>query len=313
MTMRTLGATPRRLPPSVHELSGLDGIERPTNGIQGDRLDSDGSHVMTNVNLVPRPITIVANERLWGDLTADQRRILRTAAAHVIAKKAAQERSTELEAAANVCRRGHATFDSATAADLRRLRAAVEPVYRDLERDPGTAAAIHAIEQLKRDTAAPPSVLKPCKRGATERVATGPTKLDGAWTMDTDRNAAAPDYRPENWGHWVFVFDRGRFAITQENKPSCTWGYGKFTVDGNRTRWTFTDGGGIAPTDAFNRPGERFFYDFSVYRDTAQLSPVAGRVSPNNFRDKPWRRLSDEPTRRFFSKRCLPPGDALPN
>ena len=35
--------------------------------------------------------------------------------------------------------------------------------------------------------------------------------------MDSKRSAAAPEYLDENWGHWIFVFDRGRFAITQEN------------------------------------------------------------------------------------------------
>ena len=58
--------------------------------------------------------------------------------------------------------------------------------------------------------------------------------------MDTGRSAAAPEYLDENWGHWIFVFDRGRFAITQENRTSCTWGYGTFSVDGDKTTWRFT-------------------------------------------------------------------------
>ena len=129
--------------------------------------------------------------------------------------------------------------------------------------------------------------------------------------MDTDRSASAPEYFPENWGHWIFVFDRGQFAFTQENKPSCTWGYGKFSVDGNRTSWTFTDGGGIAPSDAYNRPGEFFKFDLSEYRDTLTLTPVQGEISPGDFCDKPWRRVSETPSRRHFSKRCPPPADAL--
>ena len=95
--------------------------------------------------------------------------------------------------------------------------------------------------------------------------------------MDTDRSAAVPDYFDENWGHWVFVFDRGRFAITQENKTSCTWGYGTYAVNGARMAWTFQDGGGIAPNDATNRPGEYFVFDFSAYRDTLTLTPVRAR------------------------------------
>ena len=159
--------------------------------------------------------------------------------------------------------------------------------------------------------AAPPTVVPDCRVSQTPQGG-ATTKLDGAWSMETDRSAAAPENFPENWGHWVFVFDRGRFAITQENKPSCTWGYGKFTVHGNQTSWTFTDGGGIAPSGATNKPGELFFFDISVYRDTLKLTPVKGQISPKNFRDKPWRRLSETPTRRYFSKRCPPPAAALP-
>ena len=85
-----------------------------------------------------------------------------------------------------------------------------------------------------------------------------------------------PDYLDENWGHWVFVFDHGRFAITQENETSCTWGYGSYAVNGSRTAWTFKDGGGIAPNTATNRPGEYFVFDVSTYRDTLTLTPVRG-------------------------------------
>jgi TRAP-type transport system periplasmic protein len=104
---------------------------------------------------------------------------------------------------------------------------------------------------------------------------------------------------------------RGRFAITQENPDACTWQYGTFDVDGNRMSWTFTDGGGIAPNYAYNKPGEFFVFDFSAYRDTLTVTPVKGEISPLNFRAKPWRRVSDTPSRRYFSKRCPPPAAAL--
>jgi TRAP-type C4-dicarboxylate transport system substrate-binding protein len=310
-TMRTLGATPRRLPATEQWLPGLDGIERQTSGIEGDKLDKEGSHLMTNVNLWPRAIVLFANERAYGTLTAEQRRILRTAAADAVPKKLATERDREGEAADNLCRKGNVTFDSATPAELRSLRHTVEPVYRDLARDPGTRVAISAITRLKHQVDERPTEVHGCQVEQEAPASAGRTKLDGVWTMDTDRSASVPEYFPENWGHWIFVFDRGRFAITQENKPSCTWGYGKFKVHGNRTTWTFTDGGGIAPSGAENKPGELFVYDVSTYRDTLELSPVEGQISPRNFRDKPWRRLSNAPTRRYFSKRCPPPATAL--
>ena len=42
-----------------------------------------------------------------------------------------------------------------------------------------------------------------------------------------------------------------------------------------------------------------------------KLTTVKGAISPRNFRDKPWRRVSDTPSRRYLSKRCPPPADAL--
>jgi len=310
-TMRVLGATPRRLPATEHWLAGLDGIERQTHGIEGDKLDKKGSHLMTNVNLWPRALALYAGERAYNALTAGQRRILRTAAANLVPRQLATERETEGEAADNLCRKGNVTFDSATPGELRSLRHAVEPVYRDLEGDPGTRAAIATITRLKHQVDERPTEVPGCQVARDPTASDGRTKLDGVWTMDTDRSASAPEYFPENWGHWIFVFDRERFAITQENKPSCTWGYGKFSVDGNRTSWTFTDGGGIAPSDAYNRPGEFFKFDLSEYRDTLTLTPVQGEISPRNFRDKPWRRVSETPSRRYLSKRCPPPADAL--
>ena len=135
--------------------------------------------------------------------------------------------------------------------------------------------------------------------------------MDGVWRMDTVRASATPDYLDENWGHWIFVFDRGRFADTQENAKACTWGYGTFTVTGHRTTWHFLDGGGIAPNSAQNKPGEEFTFGLSVFHDTLTLTPVKGANSPGNFRAEAWRRVSSTPSRSRFSRRCPPPPTAL--
>jgi hypothetical protein len=134
--------------------------------------------------------------------------------------------------------------------------------------------------------------------------------MDGTWVMDTVRRDAGPDFLAENWGHWIFVFDRGRFADTQENAQACTWGYGTYTVGGDHLRLLFAGGGGIAPADAANKPGEAFAFSVSAYRGTLTLRPVKGAISPRNFRVHPWQRLG-EPTRSRFSRRCPPPAQAL--
>ena len=184
-------------------------------------------------------------------------------------------------------------------------------MYRQLRRDPATAAAIESIKRLKYELAEPPAELPKCKP-EPDAPSSVKTVIDGVWKMDTDRRAAGAEGLDENWGRWIYVFDRGRFAITQENPEACTWGYGTFAVDNDQTSWSFTDGGGIAPNGAENKPGEFFVFGFSAYRDTLTVTPVDGEISPLNFRAEPWRRLSGTPSRRHFSKRCPPPAAALP-
>jgi TRAP-type C4-dicarboxylate transport system substrate-binding protein len=312
-TMRAFGARPQRLQADLtdSDLEGLGGIEAQVSLVESARLDRTGSHLMTNVDLWPRPLVVFAGGPVYSRLTTDQRQILRAAVKNVIASQAGANRKLEIESAADLCRKGRTDFDTATPLQLQALRHAVEPVYAELDRDAQTRESIEAIMRLKQQLAEPSSQLPACTP-ASDAPATGtPTMIDGVWTMQTDRGGAGPEGLDENWGHWVFVFDRGRFAITQENKTSCTWGYGTYAVNGTRMSWTFEDGGGIAPNNAMNKPGEYFVFDFSLYRDTLELSAVPGQISPLNFRAEPWRRLSTTPTTEQFSKRCPPPAFAL--
>jgi TRAP-type C4-dicarboxylate transport system substrate-binding protein len=313
-TLLALGASPRRLPSDLAApdgLAGLDGVEYSLSGVENGRLDAPGSHLMTNVNLWPRSLVVLAGEEAYSRLSDDERQILHVASLNVVRQKVDGDHGFDEEAAANLCRKGNSSFDAASPKQLRALRRAVEPVYTDLERDPAVLTLIEGIEQLKSELAEPPTAVPACTPPSDAPSAAEKTDLDGVWTMDTDLSAAVPDYLDENWGHWVFAFDRGRFAITQENATSCTWGYGTYAVNGARTSWTFLDGGGIAPNDATNRPGEFFVFDFSAYRDTLTLSPVEGEISPLNFRAQPWRRVSKAASSTHFSTRCPPPPRAL--
>jgi TRAP-type C4-dicarboxylate transport system substrate-binding protein len=307
-TLRALGARAIALP-IVGETAGHDGVEASMITIESERFDSQGSHLTENVVLWPRPLVVFANSGVYDKLSDDQRRVLREAAAAAAPRMAVTNRATEREIAANVCRRGKITVDTASDEQLQRLHDTVAPVYAELRRDPATRAALDAIAAIKRDLAAPPATLPSCERAEAPVTGTR-TPLDGTWRMDTGRSASAPDYFDENWGRWIFVFDRGHFAITQENQLSCTWAYGTYTVDRDVTTWRFTDGGGQQPNQASNKPGEQFSYRLSLYRDTATLGPVKGAISAFNFKVKPWRRLGP-PTTTRFSRRCPPPAEAL--
>jgi TRAP-type C4-dicarboxylate transport system substrate-binding protein len=307
-TMRALGANPVRVPADTLGFHGPGGYEQRVYVLYGDQLAAPGSHITVNVNLWPRPLVIFGGARAYERLTASERDVLQKAAANAVPKAGPAARAADLEAARNFCRVGGVALDVASASELQALRQAVAPVYRELERDPATRETMQKIETLKAQLAEPAARLPKCA-GRAPAATAARTALDGVWQMDT---ASSPDGLAENWGHWIFVFDHGKFADTQENQDACTWGYGTFSVRGDKASWKFTAGGGIAPNNAMNKPGEFFVFGLSSYRDTLRLTPVQGEISPLNFRAKPWRRLSSSPSRRYFSKRCRPPAEALP-
>ena len=57
------------------------------------------------------------------------------------------------------------------------------------------------------------------------------------------------------------------------------------------TLTTASGAGGPWPS----RAGERFAFRWSLYRGRLTFAPVKGKISPVNFRVKPWRRLGDAP------------------
>jgi hypothetical protein len=209
-----------------------------------------------------------------------------------------------------LCRRG-LRFLTASPADLAALRRAIQPVYGQLEQDRQTQRYIHQIEAMRTGIPAEPAPV--CAH--TPRLAGTAGPLDGVWQFTStpaDLRAAGAgqaDIVPENYGTYTFVIDRGRFAFTQEAGPSCTWGYGAFTVKGDRFDLQFTDGGGIAPDNAADKPGEFFTVRWSLYHGVMTLYQVD---FPPNFLAKPWNRISATRSRHFLNSRCPPPAGALP-
>jgi TRAP-type transport system periplasmic protein len=314
-TMRVLGAKPVWFP-AMGKIGSFDGIEQQTASIDGNRYDTVGKHFTANVNLWPRPLVIFTGKQVFDSLSPDQRNALRQAAANAIPAQAAALSRSEQEAAGNLCRRG-LEFQTASPHDLAALRTAVQPVYDTLARDPQTSKFLTAIAAIGKGL--PAESAPQCRPAGNSdgQAAGGSSPLDGVYRVTTtaeDLRAAgvpAGDVIPENYGRWTYVFHRGRFAFTQEDQQACTWGYGTFAVKGKQVEWKFTDGGGAGPNNAYNRPGEVFVFGWSLYRETLSLTSVPGAIAPENFRAKPWQRISTAPSARFFSKRCPPPDNAL--
>jgi hypothetical protein len=166
---------------------------------------------------------------------------------------------------------------------------------------------------MKAAATADPPVLCPAV-GESDRAR---TPVDGVYRMDTSLADVPPAQRAndpevvnsENLGHFVWVFDRGRFANTQNYKDACTWAYGRYTVTGHTMRLSFTAGGGIAPNNAADKPGEDFKYTWSRYRDTVTLGRAKAATSPLEtvLRRRPWHLVSATPSGDVFDKRCPPP------
>ena len=310
-TFRTLGAIPKQVPTPT-TLEGLDAVDYPLAAIYGNGYHESADFVMANLNFWPRPYVIVMNPDRFAELTVEQQQILRTAADE--ASLASKQFNDEDDSVAKVtlCTTGMnivRVSDSQQAA----LTQAVEPIYAELESNVETKAFLDEIRALKQELGRPADSFDcPESQAPAEAAA---TPIDGVYRTTTtfadELDAGDPQPILENYGDWVWVFDRGRFAFSQENAEACTWGYGSYVVDRDQLVVDFVDGGGDAPNNAANKPGEHFVYRWSLYRDALTLEAVEGQISPPNFMAKPWRTTGEKPASGVFHERCPPPAEAL--
>jgi TRAP-type C4-dicarboxylate transport system substrate-binding protein len=312
-TLRALGARPAILPADTRKVTGLDGLEQQLGSIAGNQYYRVAKYLTSNVPLWPRPFVIFANRKTFDSLSPPQQAALRHAGADVLARSTAVAKAGDREGERALCSvQMHEV--AVTAAQAAALHRAVEPVYATLERDPQTRPLLRRIESLKRRLAVPPDAVPRCGR-AGETTAGGGTPVDGVYRMHVAAaTVARHDHVPleyvtqENYGDFVLVIERGRFAFTQENKHACTWAYGKTTLKESELDWDFTDGGGVAPTGAVNKPWEYFAWRWNLYREVLTLRPIR----PTDLTVERWQRTSATPSKGALSHRCLPPKGALP-
>jgi len=255
---------------------------------------------------------LAATPSAWNKLTDQQRAWLRTAAREAVAPSI-QSMRNDSEDLGNLCRNPQFSLVTARAADIASIKAAVQPVSAWLRTDPETARYLDEIAALRNSVSPFPDEEPSCAGFRTPTAALGGrTPFDGTYRMVTPADCDPIQHSPENCGTWTFYFNRGHFAITQENGAACTWGYGTYRVTGSKIEWLFADGGGVAPTNALDKPGEDFVFAWSVYKGRTTLTAVPGGLSPDNFYLRPWRRLSAEPDPSYLSTRCPPPPQARP-
>jgi hypothetical protein len=264
-TLRALGATPRPVPSSA-QLDGLDGYEQQFSSIAGNGYQTTAEAVTSNVNLWPRPLVIVAGRKAFAALTSAQQDALRDATAAAVPDALEASRAEDAATIPGLCQPGF-TLATASDADLDALRAALEPVYAELEADPTTAGYLTAITDLKREVAAPAEA--PTCDAATTGAGEFP---QGTFEMVMTRNEAKNGGVGEEAEHdqtfFEMVIDDGAINIFERygsrsapRVPGWTGTYEvyrdhiKLPGKPSSARWTF-DGTNLTFTEIVGEPGD---------------------------------------------------------
>jgi TRAP-type transport system periplasmic protein len=179
-TFRALGAAPAKLAPDPLRFSGF---EQSLPEVVANHLAFGGveTTLPINVTLWPQMTSVVMNPQRYAALTSGQRHAVRDAAGAALTPAMSRLRRDEDEALHVVCRPpGHNPrvfiLVVTPQSDRERLRRAVEPVYRRLERDPTAHTAVAAIEALRRQVAPAPAIV--CHGDRPLRLHTAASPLD---------------------------------------------------------------------------------------------------------------------------------------
>ncbi len=279
--LRALGGRPQ-LVQGPTDLSMFDGAEISLFSLDIDRYYRQTHSVTTNVVLWPRAMTIAMNKNAYERLSPGQRAILHKAAVVAIPAVMRRLRTTERGAVESACSK-RVAFVSASAGDTVALRAAVRPVYGQLEHDPSTGALLRQIAALRVRGAAVERV-PACLGRRAGAAAVSP--LDGTWLSSATRSqfAAAhpsPGEAPDqNYGNYTLILGQGRFRLRNSRFPGDA-GFGRVSLTGSVI--TFVPGGA-----AEQGAGEIWKYRWNLYRGTLVLRRF-NNVGPTAFVVNPWR------------------------
>jgi TRAP-type transport system periplasmic protein len=239
-TLKALGATPRVVPSSA-DLDGLDAYEQQLSSIVGNRYYAEAGYVTVNVNLWPRPLVIVMGTEAFEGLAPSQQNALRESAADAIPAALDDSRTEDEEAVATLCREDM-TLTVASDDAIANLRAAVAPVYDELNSNPTTRAHLAAIQELK-DSLGRPAEAPKCPKGQAAGSPTGAGFPQGTFETTLAK---------EDWGD--MEGQRTKFAMV---------------IDGETLK--ILDGG-VGGEIGFNGT-------YTVFRDTIEVSDNVDTVT----------------------------------
>lgn len=288
MTMNALGATPIVFPPG--DTSGLDGMEVHMGQIIGARYAEGADSLTGNVIFWPRPGVIFANASAFDALTADQQALLREAGGKMFDGSVASVVANGARHPGLLCARG-LQINAAPGTAVAALRAAVQPVYDEIEKDAATKATIDRIEALRASANVAADAVKCDVAAATAKPS--PSVVDsplvGTWTTSfTEAELAASPFlydidevNNENWGEHTITFEPdGRVSFAQKNQFDSHASSGTYTVSDDHIELAFSAGGNA---------GETFGARWSIFRDTLTFER-AGEL-PTPYLVKAWTRV----------------------
>ena len=286
-TIEALGATPVHTAVD-HWSEDVDGAEV---GLGAPRAQPavarKAAGITANVVLWPQPLSIVVSSRVFDDLSERQQSALRGAADEAFVPETRVVSAISDEDRAVVCRLG-AKLVTASPSQLDDLRAAVEPVYRTIEKGSGNREALERIKALKAD-ATPETVGCSAEERRQSSAGAGSPDLAGTFrTTISKRELAdspllmdAGEINDENWGTLTLRLEDGRVRFTTRNPQDGWETNGTYSTDGDTVDMVMED------------IGETFSFKWSLYRGKLELErDEALGVAPTMFLIKPFRRVS---------------------
>jgi TRAP-type transport system periplasmic protein len=285
MTMKALGATPVSFTPD--DIEGLDGMEAHLSLVR-DAYNADTYSLTGNVMFWSRPGVIFVNSAVFDAFTADQQETLRRAGARALADSVESIATRAVGVPDDVCGRGVKMIDASEGA-LAELRAAVQPVYDEIEKDPATKATIDAIEALRAASTAKPDAVECTVAASTPAppAAAVASPIDGTWrvcyTLEELMAAGADqgENQPDNAGCGTKTFRKGHF-----------WELGDgFLFDPGSPNGTFTVDGSTVALKSENEP-ETWQFEWSIFTGTLTFKK-AGNGGPTGYVVKPFHKVAD--------------------
>ena len=211
--LTAVGASATRLPTSA-DIAQVDGLEQQLDSIIGNSYYQVGlDHVLGNVPLWPRLTGMVVNEQVYGNLTDDQQKALKSAWAATLEQSVAAARETDEGAADLVCTNDVA-LDQATPAQVAAWRRSADGVTATIAGDAASAAVIEEIRELKGET---PAQAFTCGGGHGDATTAA---LDGSYHFEVSKSdllaaGASVEAADENSGKFKQVLAGGTLTTNQ--------------------------------------------------------------------------------------------------